>query len=350
MDIIEQAAKRLAELRNSGVDVPDTGGMGDAAIKPAPDAARTASTVQSDANPADSRGEVAPTNFPARRADESGAETARPVGGGGGSAPGTAAHRVEIDLDGLASRGIITPDTARSQLGAELRILKRPLLRNVSGKGAARIKDANLIMITSAVPGEGKSYLAANLAMSIAMELDHTVLLVDADVERPSLPRVLGFGHDHGKGLLDVLIDSELDLGQVMIKTNIDKLSILPAGTPHPRATELLASGAMNRLLAEMVQRYSDRIIIFDSPPLLVTTEARVLAAHMGQVVMVVKAESTSHSEVKHAVAALEVCPVKMVVLNQTRGHFDGHGYGYGYGYGYESAQEEQARDQVGIR
>jgi exopolysaccharide/PEP-CTERM locus tyrosine autokinase len=350
MDIIEQAAKRLAELRKSGVDVPDPGGMDDAAIKPASDATSTVFTAQPGASPADSRSYAALGDFPDKRVDEPGAGLARPATGEDGIASSTAMRRVEIDLVGLASRGIITPDTARSQLGAELRILKRPLLRNASGKGAARIKDANLIMITSAVPGEGKSYLAANLAMSIAMELDHTVLLVDADVERPSLPRVLGFDHDHGKGLLDVLIDSELDLGQVMIKTNIDKLSILPSGTPHPRATELLASGGMNKLLAEMVQRYSDRIIIFDSPPLLVTTEARVLAAHMGQVVMVVKAESTSHSEVKHAVAALEVCPVKMVVLNQTTGHFDGHGYGYGYGYGYESGPEAQVRDQAGIR
>jgi receptor protein-tyrosine kinase len=218
-----------------------------------------------------------------------------------------------------------------------LRVLKRPLLRNAAGKSAAPIKDANLIMITSAMPGEGKTYLAANLAISIAMELDHTVLLVDADVARPSVPGVLGFGQE--KGLLDVLTDSSLDLSQVLLRTNIEKLSILPAGTQHPRATELLASDAMNHLLADMAQRYPDRIIIFDSPPLLVTTEARALATHMGQVVLVVKAEGTSHAEVKNAVAAIEACPVKMVALNKASGHLDGHGYGYGYGYGYGNAK-----------
>jgi protein-tyrosine kinase len=320
MDIIEQAAKRLAELRQSGIDVP---GNSAAAI---PEAAAIAS-------------EEAGTRFVEKNlpqpalSDES--ATYVPKGG--------ASRHTVLDMVALADGGIVTPETARSQLGSELRVLKRPLLQNVLGKGAARVKNANLIMITSAVPGEGKSYLAANLAMSLAMELDHTVLLVDADVERPSLPRVLGF--EDGKGLLDVLLDAQLDLSQVILRTNVEKLSILPAGTHHPRATELLASAAMNKLLAEMAQRYPDRIIIFDSPPLLVTTEARVLAGHMGQVILVVRADSTSHAEVKHAVAALEICPVKMVVLNQTTGHFDGHGYGYGYGYGYGAKAGDQSQD-----
>ena len=315
MDIIEQAAKRLAELRQSGVEVPGNS----AAV---PEVKATAlpqpsdSSLESGISPALSGHQAlhVPTDV--------------------------ASYRIDIDMVALAGRGIITPDTARSQLGSELRVLKRPLLQNVLGKGAAQIKNANLIMITSAMPGEGKSYLAANLAMSLAMELDHTVLLVDADVERPSLPTVFGFEPE--KGLLDVLLDSQLDLGQVILRTNIEKLSIVPSGTHHPRATELLASAAMNKLLAEMAQRYPDRIIIFDSPPLLVTTEARALAGHMGQVIVVIKADSTSHAEVKHAVAALEVCPVKMVVLNQTSGHFDGHGYGYGYGYGAKAGDQSQ--------
>lgn len=326
MDIIEQAAKRLAELRNSGVETPS--GSFDERIDQPLDKIDQPHAVDPSASDTEKVEAATVKSTPER-------DIARRVD-------------VELDMVSLASRGIITPESARSQLGAELRILKRPLLRNVLGKNASRIKDANLIMVTSAVPGEGKSYLAANLAMSIAMELDHTVLLVDADVERPSLPKVLGF--DHGKGLLDVLLDSQLDLSQVMLKTNVNGLSVLRAGTPHPRATELLASSAMNKLLSEMVQRYPDRIIIFDSPPLLVTTEARALAGHMGQVLLVVKADSTSYAEVKHAVAALEVCPVKMVVLNQTAGHFDGHGYGYGYGYGQEPQSEDKDRYQEGLQ
>jgi exopolysaccharide/PEP-CTERM locus tyrosine autokinase len=299
MDLIEQAAKRLEELRRAGLEIPHD--------KP-----------------------------------QEAADAAAKVGAGGTAArqpeavPAAAAphsRRIDLDLATMAARGIITPDSVRSQLADELRILKRPLLNNAAGKSAVPLKDANLIMITSAVPGEGKTYLATNLAMSIAMELDHTVLLVDADVARPSVPAVLGIGQQ--KGLLDLLQDNSVDLSKVLLRTNIEKLSILPAGTKHSRATELLASEAMNNLLADMAQRYSDRIIIFDSPPLLVTTEARALANHMGQVVLVVKAESTSHAEVRNAVAAIESCPVKMAVLNHATGSLAGHGYGYGYGYGY---------------
>ena len=147
------------------------------------------------------------------------------------------------------------------------------------------------------------------------MELDNTVMLVDADVARPTLLKTLGLNPQ--RGLLDVLVDESIDLPQVLLRTNVEKLTILPSGTQHPRATELLASDAMVRLLEEMASRYSDRIIIFDSPPLLVTTEARALASHMGQAVIVVKAESTAQADVRHALATLGACPVKLKLLNQ---------------------------------
>ena len=122
----------------------------------------------------------------------------------------------------------------------------------------------------------------------------------------------------------------------MLLRTNIEKLSILPSGTAQARATELLASDAMIRLLEDMAGRYKDRIIIFDSPPLLLTTESRALATHMGQIVVVVNAENTAQAAVKQAVAAIDACPVKMMVLNQARqSSTDGYGYGYGYGYGH---------------
>ena len=316
MDIIEQAAKRLEELRQAGVDVP-----GD--VLPREDIAGQAEAS-------------------ARR--EQGGNAA-PVAAKQASQPATPAatsRRIELDMSAMAARGVVTPDVTRSRLADEMRVIKRPLLRNVAGKSAAPIRDANLIMITSAVPGEGKTTISANLAMSIAMELDHTVLLVDADVARPSMPGVFGFGRQ--KGLLDLLTDDSLDPSQVLLRTNVEKLSILPAGTQHPRATELLASTAMIELLADVARRYSDRVIIFDSPPLLLTTEARTLAAHMGQVVLVVRAESTKRSEVTRALAAIETCPVKMVLLNGATGGFDEHGYGYGYGYGYGGYGDDAAQ------
>ena len=195
--------------------------------------------------------------------------------------------RVALNFEELRHHGIITPDDRKNTLTEKFRIIKRPLLMNSFKTGAEKIKNGNLIMMTSSLAGEGKSFCAVNLAMSIAMEMDHTVLLVDADVSRPIIPKILGLGED--KGLLDVLLDDKLDLTEVLIRTSIEKLSVLTAGTPHPNANELLASQSMGILLKELAHRYEDRIIIFDSPPLLQTSEARVLAAQMGQIVLVVE-------------------------------------------------------------
>ena len=243
-------------------------------------------------------------------------------------------RRVEINLDALSKAGIVNPKALRSQLADQFRVIKRPLISNAMGKGASIIANGNLIMVTSALPGEGKSFTAINLALSIATELDNTVMLVDADVARPSVLDMLNL--PPGPGLLELLQDESQVMSRMLLKTNIDKLSILPSGAPHERATELLASDAMVKLLNDMAQRYPDRIIIFDSPPLLLTTESRVLATHMGQIVVVVKAESTLQQDVLNALAMIESCPVKLLVLNQARTESQ-NGYGYGYGYGYGS-------------
>ncbi len=240
---------------------------------------------------------------------------------------------VQIDLTALGASGFVTPNAPRSVTTEQYRVIKRPLLENATGKGASLVAHGNLIMVTSALPGEGKSFTAINLAMSLAMEMDHTVMLVDADVTCPSVMTKLGL--PPAAGLLDVLQDDKIKLSDVLLRTNVDKLTLLPAGLPHPRATELLASDAMTSLLDEMGKRYSDRIIIFDSPPLLLTTEARVLASHMGQVVIVVQAEKTLQSQVEHALSTIESCPIKLMVLNQVRSSGLGaYGYGYGYGHG----------------
>jgi exopolysaccharide/PEP-CTERM locus tyrosine autokinase len=240
-------------------------------------------------------------------------------------------RRVELDLARLAAAGYITPGVPAGLIAEEFRVLKRPLIGNVINP-ATPIRNANLIMVTSSLPGEGKSFTAVNLAMSIAMELDRTVLLVDADVARPSLPGVLGLGTE--RGLLDVLQDSSLQMSDVLLRTSVEKLTLLTAGTQSAQATELLASETMGRLLDEIARRYSDRIIIFDSPPLLFTTEARALASRMGQIVFVVRAEDTPQAAVKDALATIEACPIKLMVLNQAR-NVEHVAYGYDYGYGY---------------
>ncbi len=295
--LIEQAALRLEQLRQAGADIP---------VSPPNVLTTLAANATKDVPP---------------------------------EKPVAVSQWVEIDLDTLAAAGIVSPNVPRSQIADQFRVIKRPLIGNAAGKGAAVVANGNLIMVTSALPGEGKSFTAINLAMSIATEMDLTVLLVDADVGRPSVMKLLGL--EAGQGLLDLLVDESKDLSGMLLKTNINKLSILPSGTPHARATELLASEAMTRLLSEMATRYRDRIIIFDSPPLLLTTESRVLASHMGQIVMVVQAEKTLQSDVLQAMATIERCPVKLMLLNQARTRmstsYEG-GYGYAYGYRHQVA------------
>jgi exopolysaccharide/PEP-CTERM locus tyrosine autokinase len=225
---------------------------------------------------------------------------------------------------------MLTPDAVRSRLAEEYRLIKRPLLMNAFGKGASVVEHPNLIMITSALPGEGKTFSSINLAMSIAAELDHTVVLVDADVARPAVARVLGIEPE--PGLIDVLVDEKLDLSDVLIKTDVEKLSVIPSGHHHPQSTELLASEHMRRITTELSQRYSDRIVIFDSPPLLVTSEASVLANLMGQVVLVVESEHTPQSAVKDALGLLHGPEILGFILNKSiRGTFGGDYY-YTYG------------------
>jgi receptor protein-tyrosine kinase len=163
------------------------------------------------------------------------------------------------------------------------------------------------------------------------MELDHTVLLVDADVARPSVLRTLGLPNQ--RGLMDILVDDKLDMAEVMLRTNVDTLSILPAGTSTPRATELLASSTMSNLVSEIANRYPDRIVIFDSPPLLLTSESRVLASHMGQILMVVEAQTTTQHAVKEALSQLEGMTNVNLIYNKTR-DLPGIEETYDYHYG----------------
>lgn len=308
MTLIEQAAKRLEQLRQAGVELPEDSDSAPATLKERPPTRVMESNSQANQ-------ENSPTSTFAR--------------------PGSVNPQIVLDLQAISASGLLTPHADRSRLADEFRVVKRPLIANAMGRGTAPVPNGNLIMVTSALPGEGKSFSAINLAISIAMELDNTVMLVDADVARPSVLNMLGL--PPAKGLLDVLEENSVDISGVLLRTNIEKLSILPSGTPHPRATELLASETMVALLDDMSSRYNDRIIVFDSPPLLLTTEARVLASHMGQVVVVVNAENTSQAAVKQALATIESCPLKMMLLNQARSsQTDGYGYGYGYGYGHE--------------
>jgi exopolysaccharide/PEP-CTERM locus tyrosine autokinase len=325
--LIEKAAERLEQLRRAGLDAapqqplaPSASAPQTAAVEPA-QPAPAAAAAQAVSAPVVSPAWPVLTDAPT--------ESQRPT-----------AKAVHLDLTALGVAGFVTPELPRSSIASQFRVIKRPLLMNAAGRGASVVQAGNLIMVTSAMAGEGKTFNAINLAMSIAMEQDRRVLLVDADVARPSLSKVLGL--PPGPGLLDLLVDNQIEMADAMLRTNVDKLTILPSGTPHPRATELLASDTMTDLIKEMGRRYPDRIIIFDSPPLLLTTEARVLATHMGQIVVVVQAERTLQTQVKHALSTIDACPVKLMLLNQVRGgDQDAYGYGYGYGQGVPAGEAD---------
>lgn len=325
MNTIEQAAKRLAELKRAGYDVPVPDVPGTAAAQPAPAAAAVPSAAP--VAPA----AVAPVPAPASAPAPVSSATLPTVRSAQVEMLPTAGRRsreVRLDLERLEREGYLVPSQARSQLAEQMRIIKRPLLANARGESAQQISRANLIQVVSAMPGEGKTFFAVNLAMSIAMEVDLSVLLVDADVLRPSV--LARCGVEPSRGLMDVLKTPSLDLADVMLRTNVPKLTLLPAGTANSQSTELLASTAMERLLDELASRFPDRIIVFDAPPLIPTTESRVLASRVGQVVMVVEAGKTTHAQVTQAYAAVEQCPVVLSVLNRASGN-SGEAYGYYY-------------------
>lgn len=261
--------------------------------------------------------------------------------------PAEPAAPVHVELEPLRSRGFVMPDGEQSRISQEFRVIKRPLIANAFGRGAAPVRNGKRLMVTSAFPGEGKSFVAINLALSIAAERDHKVLLVDADVARPSIPRVLGF--EAGAGIMDWLIDGNLDIASLTLQTDVEKLAIIPAGRRHEQATEFLASASMSRLLDQISARFPDRIVIFDSPPLLVTTEARVLAQYMGQIIVVVEAGQTPRSAVTEALSTIDgTAEVIGMLLNKTEGSstggYGGYGGYYGYGgYGYGNDKVKRA-------
>jgi protein-tyrosine kinase len=250
---------------------------------------------------------------------------------------------VDIDIRGLKAQGYLTPGGERTRVAEEFRIIKRPLLENAFGRAGGLVENGNLVMVTSAVPGEGKTYTAINLAMSIAMEMDKTVLLVDADVGRARMHEILKV--PMGPGLIDLLTEDSLDVGAVMLHTNIPTLRVIPMGRFHPHATELLASDNMRRLVTELATRYHDRVVIFDSPPLLATSEATVLAGLMGQIVFVVQSGRTLQGQVRDALTLLDTSKPIGLVLNKAHKGIgsDYYGYGsYGYGhYGYHGASKQ---------
>lgn len=236
--------------------------------------------------------------------------------------------QITLDWLNLAEKGFLTPLHSNLQLAEEYRIIKRPLVNNVIHGENNGINRANVILVASSLPNEGKSFSAINLAISIASEQDKQVLLIDADVAKPSVAKYLNIQSEFG--LIDYLEGTIEDLSEIMLDTNMDGLRIVSSGKIHEYSTELLASNKMRQLVEELSTRYNDRIIIFDSPPLLVASQGEVLASMVGQIVLVIEAEKTAQSIVMESIGKLKACDVVLLLLNKSMKYFDMNYYGYG--------------------
>lgn len=227
----------------------------------------------------------------------------------------TRSRAITLDHARLRASHVIDWIGPRTQLSEEFRIIKNKLLRQTFSPSGVTSAGANVVMVTSVRPGEGKTFTALNLALGIAIEPSRHVLLVDADTARQGLREATGLGNQCG--LIDALSGDAGELSQVMLRTDIPNLALLFAGTERDDAAELLASSRMLVLLREMSTRYSDRIILIDAPPCTVNSDASALASLVGQVVIVIEAERTQRDEIKIALEMVKDCPNISLILNK---------------------------------
>ena len=259
-------------------------------------------------------------------------------------APPVAAPRAEplprssrvakIDLAALRALELLPAENEERRLMQEYRQIKRPLIANAQGRGVPELENGHIILVSSALPADGKTFTTINLAFSMALEKDVSVLLVDADVAKRHVSRVMGIADE--PGLLDVLRDENVDVESKIIDTDIPGLSLLPAGRNSTTATEYLASSRMETILKQLVANDPNRIVLLDSPPLLLTSESRALASVCGQIVLVVRAGSTPQQAVLEAVQMLGEGRSIGIVLN---GGSEENRRGY---YGYYGEEEDQ--------
>ena len=229
----------------------------------------------------------------------------------------------------LAANMLVAGSNLDREILDDYRRIKRPLVSNAVGRNKSMVERGNLILVTSSIPGEGKTYTSINLALSIAHEMDVTVLLVDCDAAKQGVSRVLGV--EDYKGVVDILENDEMHIGDVLLQTDIPNLRLIPAGKQNDYVTELLTSKRMATLVNEMASRYSDRVIIIDGPPLLPTPQTQILAGLVGQVVFVIEAGKTSQSLVEEALAMIPEEQATGIVMNKNEGLASRSGYYYGY-------------------
>ena len=238
---------------------------------------------------------------------------------------------VSIDVDKLVQLRMLPGHAEEAQVSRQFRRIKRPILQLAFDDDLPVEDNANVVMLASALPGSGKSFCALNLARSIAMERDFGVVLVDADVLKPGISRALGLQDE--KGLIDCLLDPDLDVAEIIYGTDMNDMIVVPAGQGHPEATELLASRRMQSFIQGLAESYPNHVIVFDTPPLLLTSEAQVLAEQAGQIVLVVEDRKSSQDSLIRTMNMLDRSKPINAILNKAHGapasgyHSDDYGY-----------------------
>ena len=248
---------------------------------------------------------------------------------------------ISIDEEALRVSGLLAPKHQERELASQYRHIKRPLIAAALGKGQEPVANGRLVMLTSSLPGDGKTFTTINLAFSMAMEKELHIVLVDGDVAKPQISKM--FGVDAERGLLDLVIDPAIDPERLILPTDVPNLSLLPAGTRSDRATELLASERMVEALNGLLHRNCRRMFLFDSPPLLLSTEASALADVVGQIVVVVRAGFTEEHVLQDALSRLPEDQSPSLVLNQATQKSAGYYY---YGYGVPERSGADAGDR----
>ncbi len=237
-----------------------------------------------------------------------------------------------LDRGQLAGYGVTIPSSERSRTVEEFRLVKRNLMAAMTQTNPlGGQQPSRLIMVTSARPGEGKTFVALNLALAFASERDVKALLVDVDTQHSTLRKLLGISGE--RGIVDVLA-GDAELSDVLVRTNIPNLLVVPSGRGGPHVPELFSSKEMPALMAEMTQRFADRFVILDTPPCMASSDAAALAPLVGQIVFVVEAHRTQQDEIEAGLSMLSTCPRISLLLNkseQASEHFGSYGYGYHY-------------------
>jgi protein-tyrosine kinase len=255
------------------------------------------------------------------------------------AAPG---QQLILDRGRLAGYGITIPSSTRSRTVEEFRLVKRNLMTAWAQSDLmGDRRSTRLIMVTSARPGEGKTFSALNLALAFASERDVKALLVDVDTQHSTMPKILGMSGE--KGIVDVLT-GDFELSEVLIQTNIPNLMILPGGRGGPHVPELLSSSEMAALMIELTQRFADRFIILDTPPCMASSDAAALAPLVGQIVFVIEAHSTQQAEIEAGLSMLSACPRISLLLNKCDTLASEHFGSYGYGYHSSGGESDELR------